>query len=128
MVSHALLAACDVVVCGALGRAGAAWRKRQRSRVAATRGVDTQAIYLEHTLTADREPHETPAEHAERLFGGTFKAVPRIAALHGANPSCLQAALSRYVTHLIVERQPHHLDRLADTIRECVAARELTYA
>jgi hypothetical protein len=120
VVSHALVAACDVVVCGALGRAGAAWRKRQRSRVAATRGIDTQAIYLEHSLTADREPHETPHEHAEKLFGGNFAAVPRIAALYGANPSCLQATLCRYVTSLIVERKPHNLDRLADTIRECI--------
>lgn len=121
-VSAALVAACDVVVAGALGRAGAAWRKAKRSRVAATRHVDTQAIYLEHNLVADRDPHETPAEHAERLFGGRFSAVPRIAALHGADPACLQAALARYVTHLIVERRPHHPDQLADVVKECVHA------
>lgn len=128
VVSDALIAACDVVVAGALGRAGAAWRKRKRGRVAATRGIDTQALYLEHSLTADREPHETPAEHAEKLFGGNFAAVPRIAALHGADASCLQATLCRYVTNLIVERRPHNLDRLADTIRECVHAGEPAYA
>lgn len=121
-VSAGLIAACDVVVAAALGRAGAAWRKARRSRHTKTRDVDAPALYLEHTLTADRAPHETPAEHAEKLFGGRFAGVPRIAALHGADESCLQATLSHYVTTLIVERRPHHPDTLADVVRECVNA------
>jgi len=121
-VSAALVAACDVVVSGALGRAGAAWRKAKRSRHTATRHIDTQAIYLDHNLVAERAVHETPIEHAERLFGGRFSGVPRIAALHGADAACLQATLSRYVADLIVERQPHHPDTLAEVVRECVNA------
>ncbi|MDQ0376503.1 hypothetical protein [Amycolatopsis thermophila] len=119
-----LVAACDVVVCSALGRAGAAWRKRKRSRVAACRDVDTQAIYLVHSLTADREPHETPREHAEAMFGGSFPQVPGIAAKHGANPECLQASLAGYVSELIVDRRPHDLDRLTHVVEGCVDGAE----
>lgn len=122
VVSDALVAACDVVVCSALGRAGAAWRKRKRSRVNETRNIETQSIYLEHSLVADRDTHETPREHAENLYGARFAAVPRIAALHGCRSECLQAALSGYVSDLIVERRPHHPDHLFDVVRSCLNA------
>ena len=124
----ALASACDVVVCGALAHAGSTWRKRRRSRIAATRNVDTTAIYLGHNLVADRDPDETPEQHVEKLFGGGFKGVPRIAALHGADKDCLHESLLGYVTELIVEQAPHHLDRLADTLRDCLAVKELVNA
>lgn len=119
LVSDALIAACDVVVCAALGRAGAVWRKRRRSRINATRDLDTQAIYLEHSITADRTPDETPREHAETCVGSRFQQVSRIAALHACNPECLQGALVAYVCDLIVERRPHHPAQLADVVKDC---------
>ncbi|QYN17597.1 hypothetical protein [Amycolatopsis sp. DSM 110486] len=122
LVSDALVAACDVVVSGALGRAGAAWRKRKRSRVNATRSLETQAIYLEHPICGDRKQHETPQEHAIAAFGGRFSAVQRIAALHDCNPECLQATLVNYTAELIVERKPHCTNRLTETLGECVHA------
>ncbi len=111
-----------MLVCAALGRAGATWRGRKRSRVNATRHVDTQALYLEQNLVGDREPHELPREHAEAMFGGRINGVSRVAALYNAQPECLQASLVRYTADLIVERRAHHPERLADALQECVNA------
>lgn len=122
VVSNALVAACDVLVCGALGRAGATWRKRKRARINASKGTDTQALYLAHNIVADRAPNETPAEHAESLFGGRFSGVDRVAALYGADADCLQASLVRYTSNLLVDRRPHHPERLAEVVEECVYA------
>lgn len=117
-----LVAACDVVVCAALASAGSRWRKRVRARVNQCRGTEPAAIYLLHPLCADRQGQETPAEHAAALVADRWPQIPRIAALHQADPTCLQATLTRYVVDLITTQRPHHPAMLAEHVRSCVQA------
>lgn len=120
VVSDALVAACDVVVCSALASAGSRWRKRVRARAAQCRGTEPQAVYLTHPLCADRPANETAAEHAAALVADRWPQVPRIAALHAADPGCLQASLSGYVAGLIADQRPHHPATLTDVVACCV--------
>lgn len=120
-VSNALVAACDVVVAAALCAAGSKWRRRVRARQAQSRGQDLQALYLLHPLAADRAGDETRHDYAASLVADRWPQIPRIAALHQADPTCLQATLSTYVADLIAEQRPHHPDQLAAAVMECVA-------
>ena len=116
----ALLAACDVVVCSALASAGSRWRKRVRARASQTRGTDSQAVYLIHPVCADHGADQTPGEYAAALVADRWPQVPRIAALHAANPDCLQATLAAYVTGLLVSQAPHHPAQLGDALADCL--------
>lgn len=120
-VSDALVAACDVVVSAALCAAGSKWRKRSRSRVGACRGTDPQAVYLVHPIAADRAPHESAREYAAQLVADRWPQLPRIAALHAADATCLQATLSAYVADLITHQRPHDPASLVEVVQSCVA-------
>lgn len=118
----ALVAACDVVVCAALASAGSRWRKRVRARAAQCRGTQPETIYLVHPLCADRGAAQTATEHAAELIADRWPQVPRIAALHQADPSCLEHTLSAYVVGLIVDQRPHHPAALAERVCACLHA------
>lgn len=120
LLSH-LVAACDVMASNALARVGTAWRKRKRTRVNASRGVENVAIYLApcFNLDADLGEDETRREHVANLVGG-FPGIPRVAALYGADAECVTATLTDYVTDLVCERRPHTPDAVADALADCV--------
>lgn len=120
--SAALVAACDVVVCSALASAGSRWRNRVRARAAKCRTADAATLYLLHPLCADRDPDQTPAEYAAGLVADRWPQVPRVAALHAADPTCLQATLVAYVAELIESQRPHHPADLAEHVADCVGA------
>lgn len=119
----ALVAACDVMVSGALTRIGSQWRKRKRSRVNASRDVEPLALYLApcFNLDADLDPDESRREHVASMAGG-FPGVPRVAAMYGADPDCVTASLTDYVTGLVCERRPHSPEAVAEALAGCVGA------
>jgi hypothetical protein len=121
VVSEALVSACDVLVCAALGSAGSRWRKARRHRATECRALETQALYLVKPVTSDHSPDQSPREHAAALIADRWAAVPRVAALHAANPDCLGSALADYVAGLLVDQRPHHPDQLRHVVAGCVA-------
>ena len=115
----ALVAACDVIVAGALGAAGSRWRRARRPRHNQCRGLDTQALYLRYPIADDRPPDTAPHAYATALVADRFGGVARVAALHAADPECLHTTLTAYVAGLLVAQRPHHPDQLRPLLAGC---------
>lgn len=122
VVSEALVASCDMLVCAALGKAGQVWRKKKTARTSMCRrnGVTARAVYLQYPVCEDRPEHMTAREYAVSLIEGRMEGVDRIAALYGADEHCLQATLVNFVSELIAERKPYEPPMLAEAIAGCV--------
>ena len=107
----ALVAACDGLVYRALERAGARLRNKAGRLDGGAAGVDCDDVTELHTRL-----DVSTFSNVHDLLDGAWGRVPQIADRYGIEPDELLVAVDSYTRGLLVNGQPHTIDRLRDAI------------